>query len=435
MENQTPRGQARPAGETLSFSSLAAKKRGPAPARGADARPPTAPKSYSGVTRTFVLVLVLLTTVVGLIIGGSWLTYRYRHVVIQDATVKGRVARIGARIDGQVIQVEAQPGQRVARGEVLVRLQDQHLQAAVRRAQTGLQSASRRYQSERLAIDQERRRLELEVERCESVYRSAAGELESNVSLHESLGKEHDRISTLVVTGAVSASEMDKIQGDRNSARAVVKTHEANLATAEVRCRAARVEIEGLKVREASLEVMASEVEAARDGVAAAEADLAATVIRAPDDGWVIERIVEPGGSAKVGEPMISMWVGQPWIEAWADEDKLSRIGIGSTVDVSIAALPDEKFTGRVEGFGVLTDKEIPATAVPSSLHSFFPKKAMVPIRIGLPDGLTRLQPGLSAIVGIRRFSGATTKSAGTGDRFIATVEAPLPSLTVNNKP
>jgi len=399
--------KARPTAERLSFSALIAKRRGTAPQPGAIPRPTGPAPRYSGVSRVFVLGVVAMLTIAVLIVGGSWLTYRYRHLVLRDATIKGRVARIGARIDAQVAEITAQPGQRVSKGEVVIRLEDQHLQAAVRRAQSALESVRKRHQTERLAVDQERRRLELELERCQNVHRSASGELEATTSTHQKLDKEHVRVSSLVASGAVSASEMDQVQGDRDNARARIKVHEANLAEAEVKCRAAQVELEGLKVREAALEVLAAEVDVARDGVVSAEADLAATVIRAPEDGWVIERIIEPGGSAKVGEPMLSLWTGTPWVEAWADEDQIGAVRIGSRVEVAIAAFPDEKVTGWVEGFGVLTDKEMASTPVPSSLHTLFPKGAMVPIRIRLPEGRSRWQPGLSAIVGIRRSGGA----------------------------
>src|SRR5438093_26484 len=83
-----------------------------------------------------------------------------------------------------------------------------------------------------------------------------------------------------------------------------------------------------LRVREAALEVLKAGVERDRQGLATVRAHLDATVIRAPDDGWVIDRIIEPGGSAKVGEPLISLWLGAPWIEAWVDEKYLARIKV-----------------------------------------------------------------------------------------------------------
>src|SRR5262249_15028757 len=150
-------------------------------------------------------------------------------------------------------------------------------------------------------------------------------------------------------------------------------------AAAEANCRMARVQMEGLRVREAGLEVLAADVELARQRLAVCEANLAATVMRAPADGWVIDRIVEPGRSAKVGEPMLSLWLGTPWIEAWVDEKKLGQVKIGSPVDVTLSAFPDRKLRGSVEGIGVLADKELQAEPVPPTLHSLFVPNAMIP--------------------------------------------------------
>src|SRR5207244_10020472 len=62
-------------------------------------------------------------------------------------------------------------------------------------------------------------------------------------------------------------------------------------------------ELDGLSVRQARLSVLESHIAIARAGVAAAEADMDASVIRASEDGRVLERMVEVGGSARVGEP------------------------------------------------------------------------------------------------------------------------------------
>jgi len=171
-------------------------------------------------------------------------------------------------------------------------------------------------------------------------------------------------------------------------------------------------ELEGLRVREARLPVLESQIEMARARVAAAEADLEATVIQAPEDGRILERIVEVGGSAKVGEPMISLWIGRPWVEAWADERDLRKIKIGSPVDISLDASPQHKISGRVQAIGSVTDKQLQPTPVPPTLHAFLRVNAMVPIQIALDEDSPRTQLGLSAVVGIQKESEAS--DAGT---------------------
>ena len=354
------------------------------------------------IVRLVVLIGVVFASVGLLLVAETWLVYRAEHTVVGNATVKGRVHRIGARIDGQVKSVPVQPGQHVSQGQVLIRLEDAHLRAALQEAQSELAAAEKRYDAEKLAIEHERRRLPLEVERCESVFRAAGGEVEAAVSNQQKQEREFTRIQALVKSGIASTSDLDRIQAERDNARAQVKAAQANQAAAEANCRVARVQVDGLRVREAGLDVFGADVERARQHLSLAKADLAATVIRAPEGGWVAERIVEPGGSAKVGEPMLTLWVGAPWIEAWADEKKLAHIAIDSPVDVTLTAYPGRQFQGRVEAIGVLADRQLQPETVPATLHSLFPPNAMVPIRIAVSTGQVRIQPGLTALVGIQ---------------------------------
>src|SRR5437773_7660138 len=102
--------------------------------RTSESPPGESPKRRWTVTRLFVLLGVALATAVILRTAYAWGYYRLEHTVIKNASVKGRLYKIGARIDGQVKSVEVQPGQRVVRDQVLVRLVDDHFQAAARQA-------------------------------------------------------------------------------------------------------------------------------------------------------------------------------------------------------------------------------------------------------------------------------------------------------------
>jgi multidrug resistance efflux pump len=388
---------------------------------------PEAPAAESphpswSLTRTVVVFGVVVATGALVVTGWFWATYRWQHTVIRNANVKGRVYKVGARIDSQVRSVEVQPGQRVVRDQLLIRLVDDHFQAATRQAEAALQAAIKRAEVEKLAIEQERRRLTLEVQRCENVCHALTSEVKAAKSDLAKWQFELARVSALRAASVASLSELDNVTTQRDSAAARAEVAEGNLATAETNGRLAQVQVEGLKVREAGLDVLAAEVELARQGLAVCGADVAATLIRAPADGWVVDRIVEPGGSAKVGEPMMSLWLGAPWIEAWVDEKKLAQIRISSPVDVTLTAFPGRKLRGQVESIGVLADKELQSSPVPSALHSFFADNAMIPVRIAVADEIVRLQPGLSATVGIRDADPVVSaKSQDTPDGFLGT--------------
>lgn len=406
MNNQTT--------DSSSQGGLRRESAGEAAAAPAD----IAPREWK---RLCVLGLAALTTIVVLVTGFSWAHYRWQHTVISHATVKGRVYEIGSRLDGQVKSVEVEPGQQVVKGQVLIRLEDDRFLAAERLAQAQVQSAVDQLAVEKLSIAQAREQLTEAVEHADHVCETAKGELEVATNTLDLEEQKYICSSALFTIGTTSANTLEEVRTQRANDRALVKVAQGHLAMAESDCRLAREQLDGLKVREAGLEVLASQVDLARQQLALCEADLAATVIRAPDDGWVIDRIVEPGGSAKVGESMMSLWMGTPWVEAWADEKQLRHIQIGSPADVTIAAFPGRKLHGEVEGFGVLTDTALQAAtdpqakSVPDTLHSIFVPDSMVAVRIALPDSPVRLQPGLTALVGIR--DGAP----GTGTSFSRT--------------
>src|SRR5688572_25495091 len=88
--------------------------------------PPAIPEATSeqrtrtGSKRFLVVTLTVLVTLGALGFGTAWLLYRFDHIVVTDAVVRGRVHRIGARLDGQVKSIEVEPAQRVRKGDVVV---------------------------------------------------------------------------------------------------------------------------------------------------------------------------------------------------------------------------------------------------------------------------------------------------------------------------
>lgn len=353
--------------------------------------------------RLFVVLIVALLTAAAVAIAIPWGRYRFNHVVLSEASIRGTVAKIGARHDGRIKSIEVEIGQRVKKGDVMLRMEDRHLQAAVERARGELQGAVKNLETEKLSITQARRQLTIEIERADAARRKAAGELEADKSNLAKWKKQQERFETLLEGGTVSASQLDMILGEHDRAVGLVDAGNAVVEAAESSYQRAGNELEGVHVRDSRLGVLESMIDVARANLSAAETDLDDAVIRAPEDGRVLERIVEVGGSAKVGEPMIALWIGRPWIEAWADERDLREIRIGSPVDISIDAAPDDGWTGSVESFGLMTDKQHQTTPVPSTLRSFLRQNAMVPVRISLDADDARLQLGLSVLVGIRK--------------------------------
>ena len=399
------------------------------PLGSAPAQPSPPPSQPRITTKTIVTVVVLLITIAALAIAIPWVNYRFNNVVLREAAVRGSVTKIGGRIDGRILSVDVQPGQTVTKGQVLLRMEDAHLQAALEVARGELESATHQLQSEKMGITQSRRQFNLEIARANAGIKKAKADLEGQKSFLVKLEKQFDRTASLVKSGAAATAELDKITGDRDRALSQVNSASGLLEVAESNHEKTVSDLDGLQVRENHLGVLEAQINVARAKVTAAESDLESAVVKAPEDGRVIERIVNVGGSAKVGEPMISLWIGKAWVEAWADECDLYKIQPGSVVDISFDAAPNRKLSGRVESIGLITDKQLQPSVVPTTLHALIRPSAMIPIRIALEDENPPVQLGLSVLVGIRKGSDNSEVAATSSPKNKTTTNATISKL------
>ncbi len=305
--------------------------------------------------RRWVGLAIVLAIVAAIIVPVTlWGRYSTAYVTSRNATVKGSITQVGAQIDGVVSQVEVEAGERVEKGQVLVRFEDHQLQANLLRARSRLNEAISRTSSAQTRIDA------AQSQRNEAKVR-------------------YDQRVQLARTGAISLDEL--------------RTAETRLRTAEAMERTSF----------ADHDATGAEVSTAQAEMAIAHADLEAAVIRAPAAGKVVRRISEPGASVVVGQPVIALLIGdEVWVEAWIDQANLSRIAVGNQVKVTISSFPGRIFLGKVTSIGVSTDFELPESAVPQSRNERMRTTPVVPVRVRLDDS-EGLMPGLSAEVAIQR--------------------------------
>ena len=138
------------------------------------------PKTKAPVTRTVVICLVLILTLAAVAIAIPWANYRYKNIVLREASVRGAVTKLGARIDGRIKSIDVVPGQNVTKGQILLRMEDSHLRAALERARGDLKSAKLELENEKLSIAQARRRLTFEIDRSKLAIKKAT----SGVAAH-----------------------------------------------------------------------------------------------------------------------------------------------------------------------------------------------------------------------------------------------------------
>jgi RND family efflux transporter MFP subunit len=195
-------------------------------------------------------------------------------------------APISAQIMGNVLSVAVREGDSVKRGQVLATIDPAQAQASVERAEAALSAA----QHEVAAAQTERALTESTMKRYETLYQRKS----------------------------VSPQEFDEIKARYQGAMARSESAQAGQAQAKA-------------------------------AVTQAQTGFGYTKLRAPFDGVVTERKVDPGALAAPGMPLLTVEAtGRYRLEATIDESSLRYVKIGEAAPVSLDTYPDHSLTGKV---------------------------------------------------------------------------------------
>ncbi len=344
-----------------------------------------------------IVVLASVATALG---GVWWGHYRYGHIVSRNASVKGHVAQVGGRFDGVVQYVAIEDGERVSRGDVLARLDDRHLIAAKNKAQAEVERAKKQLHVERLAIEQDRQFRNTQLVETRAATDARVARLAAAQSEAEKAHRDRDRIAELGDRGASANVELADAETTLRTAMARVSAAQADQEAARAAQAAAQIELNSIAVREEALSVYESHLKVAQATLDETQANLEAAIIRAPNDGRVIRRIVEAGASVRVGQPIVELLIGdEVWIEAWIDETDLAQVQIGTPAVLTVEPFADRALRGRVDSIGMLTSRESPEEEIPRQRQSQLRDTTMVKVRVTLDEIPDVIFPGLSASV------------------------------------
>ena len=235
---------------------------------------------------------------------------------------------LGATLTGRVVQVLVPQGAAVRAGDVLVRLETAELQAAVNQAVAGEQQALARLAGLRSTG---RSGAQAAAAQAQAVRVAAQADLQ--------------RTQDLVARGFLSPARLDE------SERAV-KVALAQQAAAQAQSSANAEQGTDLVQAQAQVALALAATQAARARLAQAE-------MKAPTDGKVLSRAVEPGQIVQVGRALMTLALAGPLqLVAPVDERYLQQLQVGQPAWVLADAFPEQRFRARVLSIAPLVDAQ-----------------------------------------------------------------------------
>ncbi|SFO47200.1 membrane fusion protein, multidrug efflux system [Cohaesibacter marisflavi] len=324
--------------------------------------------------------------------------YASKHAITDNAYVGADIAGITPLIAAPVKEVRVSDTQHVAKGDILVVLDDTDAKLHLAQAEAGYQQSLRAVK----ALNATDKTLLAQIEGRKADQKRAEAQHEMAEANFAKAKIDLERRQTLVENGSVSGDEL-------TMAETAFKNAEANLGAAEAALEAASAGLEaaeGQQMANAAMIEGASvennpQVLVAKAQRDQAQVNLDRTVIRAPVDGVVSMRRVQVGERVQPGmRLMVVVPLDEVYVDANFKEVQLEKVEPGQSVTLhSDLYGSDVEFEGTVVGFSGGTGAAFSAVPAQNATGNWIKVVQRLPVRIALnPEQLKDhpLEVGLS---------------------------------------
>jgi HlyD family secretion protein len=384
------------------------------------------------------LLIVLVGVAIAAVAVGIWY-WRSQQTSTGLIQLSGRIegydTDIGAKIAGRINAVAVREGDQVTKGQVIVRLDDDEIQAQLRSATAQVASAKQqveqaRWQLSVIASQIEEARLNIEqskgdtqgrITQAQSNVATAAAQLAEAQAQLAQAGSQlklaqinRDRYARLRKDGAVSQDRLDQAQTDLESAQATVKARQAEVNAVRKQGNAAegalvqaqttqfnpniqlarqRALQRQLDSAQAQLQAAASELAAAQANRQQIQAQIAYLNVVSPINGVVTARSVEPGAVVTSGKTLLTVINPDTvYLRGFIPEGEIGKVRVKQPARVFLDSAPSQPLRARV----IAIDTE--ASFTPENIYFQQDRvKQVFGVKIGIDQPAGLAKPGMPA--------------------------------------
>lgn len=344
---------------------------------------PTAPSPVRKKrSRRAVVVSIVLASAAATAVLYSWHLPPFTSAIerTDNAYVRGLVTVVSPQVAGYVTKVFVKDFEQVSAGENLFQIDDRIYGQRVEQAKATLAARA----AELANLDQ------TIASRSATVSAREAGIVSAKAELTRARA-DLSRIKPLSERGVLSRKDYDNAVAAFDAAEANVQQAQAGREVARQELRAA--------------EVSRDELEAARQAAQAtlnlAQIDMDNTVIQAPEAGQLGQVGTRLGQYVTAGTQLVSLVPPTRWVIANFKERQAGKMHAGQMATVTVDALGDQRFTGRVRNLSPATGSEFTLMPAQNATGNFTKVAQRLPVEIVLnpeQNGIDLLRPGMSVV-------------------------------------
>src|SRR5215471_4076238 len=253
---------------------------------------------------------------------------------------------VSSQLSGRVAEVFVSFNDPVKAGQPIAQLDQEIFTAHVNEAKAALSVARATAQVQKAALERAR----VAVLNAQTAKRLAEAQSAAAVAKQDDAERDFQRKLQLARTGSVTDRELGQVRAQRDAGAADVR---ASLEQIQMKAEAIAIAKAEQQMAEANIENAEAVVEQRQATLDQARLDLDRTVLRAPIDGIIIKRDVNPGQTVAVSLEAKTLFkiandLREMEVHGKIDEADVGQLKVGQTVQFTVDAYPDQTFSGQV---------------------------------------------------------------------------------------
>lgn len=381
--------------------------------------------------KRFILIgfLMLLLGVGGLVYWGQ--RTERSNALYYSGTIEATQADLAFQVNGRVKDVFFDEGQVVEKSQLIAALEQEEFIAQRDRARSDLMRSEQNFERLVTLLELNRQILPAEVERVEASVKALEAqlaELEAGYRIQqvaqarytfeqarfalEEARKDKNRFDTLFKRRIVSENDKEAVDLKFETAlkeyerakkayellqegyrKESIETARAKLAEGRAALKQAKENLKKIRVTESEVEAARAQILSQKAALELAKIQLRRSELRAPFQGIIVSRNVEPGEVVSPGQEVISLAdLSKVDLKVFVAETEIGKVKPGQQAEVKIDTFPAKTYSGNVSY--ISPEAEFTPKMIQTQKERV---KLVYLVKITVPNPSLELKPGMPA--------------------------------------
>jgi HlyD family secretion protein len=250
---------------------------------------------------------------------------------------------------GTVVEVNVTEGTRVRKGELLAKIDDSTLRAQLLQAQGQVAQAEASLRGQTLQNPITSQTVNSAVTTAEQTLAAARNTLISDEAAESNAKLVYTQNKALIGQGYVSQTAAEQSRSAYVAAQQATLNAHTQVTAAEAALESARRNLGQTGIQTQTVAAAEGTLEAQRGQVKLLQTEIEQTYLRAPFDGVVTQRLLDPGAYAGPNAPILQVsQIDTVYVNVNVPDENLEFVHKGTPVTFTTTSAPGKTFTGTV---------------------------------------------------------------------------------------